>query len=96
VGVDDEFFGGSLVEVFIALGGFVESYGGDVDGFGDLDFFVEDALHELAVVAHHGALAGGEVVGFGPTETDADAEHADFGVGVDAAGVAGDVEAGDA
>src|SRR5690606_13918750 len=52
--------------------------------------------HQAAVVLHHGALAGGEVVALGPAEADADAEHADLGVGVDAAGVAGDVEAGDA
>src|SRR4051794_23553828 len=62
VGVDDEFFGGAFVEVFVAFGGFVERDGGDVDGFGDLDFVVEDALHEVAVVTHDGALAGGQAV----------------------------------
>ena len=61
-----------------------------------LDFVVEDALHELAVVLHDGALAGVEGVGLGPAQADADTEHADLGVFVDAARVAGDVEAGDA
>src|SRR4029453_1420308 len=69
---------------------------GGVDGFGDLDLVVEDALHEGAVVLHDGALARGEAVTLGPAEAEADGEGAGLGVLVDAAGVAGDVQARDA
>ena len=67
-----------------------------VDRLGDLDLVVQDALHQLAVVLHDRALAGGEAVALGPAQADADAERADLGVGVDAARIAGDVQAGDA
>src|SRR5258708_7116876 len=70
VGVDDELFGGAFVEVLVALGGVVEGDGGDVDGFGDLDLVVEDALHQGAVVLHDGALAGVERVALGPAQAD--------------------------
>src|SRR5947209_4104546 len=73
VGVDDELFGGALVEVLIALGGVVEADDARVDVPGDRDLVVEDALHELAVVLHDRALAGGEGVALGPAESDADA-----------------------
>src|SRR2546421_12545642 len=91
-----ELLRGAVIEILVALGGLVERDRLHVHGFRDLDLVVEDALHEVAIVFLHGALAGGEAVALGPAQANADAEHADLGVGVHAAGVAGDVEAGDA
>src|SRR5437667_7059054 len=60
--IDDEFLGGSAIEVLVAGGSFIERDHSDVGCFGDLHFVVKDGLHELAVVSKHGALAGGEGV----------------------------------
>src|SRR5687768_13066904 len=73
VRVEDEFLGSALVEVLVALGGVVQGDDGGIDGLGDLDLVVQDGHHKLAVVAHDRALAGGEGVGFGPAQADADA-----------------------
>ena len=86
----------ALVEVLVALGRVVERDHGGVDGLGDLAAVVEDRLHQLAVVAHHRALAGGERVRLRPAEPDADRQAALLGGLVARARVAGHVEAGDA
>jgi hypothetical protein len=52
--------------------------------------------HQLAVVAHHRALAGGEGVRLGPAQPDADRQRPDLGRLVDRARVAGDIQPGDA
>src|SRR5882724_6347533 len=60
VGVDDEFCGGSLIEVFVASRGIVERDELRVDGLRGMHFVVQDGHHELAIVAQHRALAGVE------------------------------------
>ena len=87
---------GALVEVGVALRRLVERDHRDIAGFRGRRLFVKDGLHELPVIRHHRALTGREVVRLRPTESDADAEVADLGVVIDAAGVARDVQARDA
>src|SRR3954463_16394203 len=96
VRVQDELLARTLVEILVAGWRLVERDDGGVDRLGDLDLVVEDRLHETAVVLHHRRLPGGEGVRLRPAEADADLERPDLGVGVDAARIAGDVEAGDA
>src|SRR5882672_763518 len=60
VRVDDEFLGRALVEILVALGGFVEGNDRRVDGLGDLYLVMQDGHHQIAVVALDGALAGDE------------------------------------
>src|SRR5207253_589656 len=60
---------------------------------GDLDAVPHDGLHQLAVVLHDRGLAGVEAVGFGPAQTEADAQAAHFCGGVDCTRIFGDVEA---
>src|SRR5207249_914396 len=84
--INDKLACGALVKILITLGRAIQADGSDIDRLGDLDLVVKDALHEGAVVLHDGALAGGELVALGPAQADADAEHADLGVGIDAAG----------
>src|SRR5438128_149943 len=96
VRIDDEFLGRAFVEILVALGSIIQRNHRRVYRLGDLDLVVEDGHHQIAVVALDGALASDKGVALGPAQADADAEVADFGVGVDAAGMAGNIEAGDA
>src|SRR5919107_4417871 len=96
VRVEDVLSGRALVEVLVALGRLVERDHGRVDVAGDLHLVVQDRHHQLAVVAHHRALAGGEGVRLGPAEPDPDRQRSDLGRLVDRARVAGDVQPGDA
>ena len=57
---------------------------------------MQDGLHQLAVVPHDRALAGGEGVRLCPAESDADAQVAGLGGVVDAARIVGHIEAGNA
>ena len=50
-----------------------------VDRLGDLHPVVQDRHHQLAVVAHDRALAGGEGVRLGPAEADPDGQRAVLG-----------------
>src|SRR3954447_14089980 len=91
--VDHKLFRRAFVEVLVALRSLVEGDDGRVAGFGRVDAVMQDRLHELPVVPQDGALAGVERTGFGPTESDANAERSDFGGFVDRARIAGDVQA---
>ena len=64
--VEDELFGSTLVEVLVALRGRLQRNDRGVDRLGDLHLVVQDRIHQLAVVAHDRALAGGEGEGLGP------------------------------
>src|SRR5207244_2791175 len=86
----------SLIEGPVALWCLVERDHGGVHGLGDLAALVEDRVHQLAVVAHHRALAGSERVRLGPAEPDSDREAALLGRFVLGARVAGHVQADDA
>src|SRR5690606_25475280 len=86
----------AFVKVLVSLGRVVKRDRLDIDGLGDLDLVVKDALHELPVVLHDRALAGVEGMALGPAEPNADAEHADLGILVDPARLAGDVKPRDA
>jgi glycerol kinase len=96
VRVEDELLGHARVEVLVAVRRLVERDDGRVDGLGDVGAVVQDHLHQPAVVAHHGALAGREGVRLRPAEADADRQRALLGRVVDRARVAGHVQPGDA
>jgi hypothetical protein len=82
--IDHEFLGRALIKVLISLWPLIQRNHSHIDRFGDFDFVVEDGHHQRAVVFHDGALSRGEVVGFCPTQPDANAEVADLGVLIDA------------
>src|SRR4029453_18545978 len=96
VRVDDVLAGRALVELLVALGGLVERDHGGVDVLGDLHLVMQDRHHQLPVVLHHRALAGGEGVGLGPAEPDPDRQRPDLGRLVDRARGAGHVQPGGA
>src|SRR6266516_3044749 len=85
VRVEDELLGGPFVEVLIALRRLVERDDSGVDIARDLHPVVKDRHHQLPVVGHHRALAGGEPVRLRPAETDADRQGANLGGLVDPA-----------
>src|SRR6266545_4589017 len=76
VRIDDELLGRALVEIAVTLGRLIEADHGDVYCLSDLDSIVKDRLHQLTVIAHHGALAGGEGMRLRPAQADADAQIA--------------------
>src|SRR5262245_38914005 len=94
--VDDVLLRSAFVKILVSAWGFIQRDDRRVDSLCDLDLVVQNSLHQLPVVAQHRALAGVEGVGLGPSESDSNAEVADFGIGIDAARVAGDIEAGNA
>src|SRR5918998_889578 len=96
VGVQDVLLGRALVEVLVALGGFVQADDLGVHRVGDVRLVVQDAHHQAAVVLLDRALAREERVALGPAEAEPDLERALLGVRVRRARVAGHVEAGDA
>src|ERR687894_1899598 len=96
VGVQDVLLGRALVEVFVALGGFVQADDLGVHRVGDVRLVVQDAHHQAAVVLLDRALAREERVALGPAEAEPDLERALLGVRVRRTRVAGHVEAGDA
>lgn len=55
--VDDEFLGGSFVEILIAFGRFIQANYFDIYRFGDLYFIVQDGVHQLAMILHNRTLA---------------------------------------
>ena len=77
--VDDKLLRHAVVELGVALGRVVEADNLHVHGLGNLDFVVQDGLHQLAVVLHHRRLAGVEGVALGPAQAEADAQVAGFG-----------------
>src|SRR3990167_7893309 len=62
---------------------------------GNVNAVPHDRLHQLAVVLHHGRLAGVEAVGFGPAQAEADAEAAHFCGSIDGTWIFGHVQARD-
>jgi hypothetical protein len=60
----------------------------------NLDFVMQDAHHQLPVVAHDWALTGGEPMTLRPAQADADAECAGLCICVDSARIIRYVEAG--
>jgi len=68
VRINHEFLGSALIEVNITLWSIVQRYHSHVDRLGDMDFVVEDRLHELAIVFQDRRLSGLEGVAFGPAE----------------------------
>lgn len=66
--INHEFLGSALIEVNITLWSIVQRYHSHVDRLGDMDFVVEDRLHELAIVFQDRRLSGLEGVAFGPAE----------------------------
>src|SRR5690349_6484760 len=92
--VEDVLLGRAAVEVLVSLRRLVQRNDGGVHRLGYLYFVMENALHELAVVPHDGALARGEEMRFGPTQPDADTEIAGFRGFVHTARIIGDVQAG--
>src|SRR3954447_2088971 len=62
VRIDHELLRRALVKVLVSLRGLIQRDRLNVHRFGDLDLVVQDALHQLAVVLLHGALAGREGV----------------------------------
>src|SRR5918997_3573127 len=96
VGVQDVLLGRALVEVFVALGGFVQADDLGVHRVGDVRLVVQDAHHQAAVVLHDRALAREERVALGPAEAEPDLERALLRVRVGSTRVARDVEARDA
>src|SRR6266567_1507124 len=57
---------------------------------------MQNGLHELAMIAHHGTLAGVHGMRLGPPQPNADTEIARLRIVVHAARIIGDVEARDA
>src|SRR5918994_6729030 len=96
VRVEDVLLRRALVEVLVALGGFIQADDGGVHRVGDVGPVVQDAHHQAAVVLLDRALAREEGVALGPAETEPDLERTLLSVRVRRAGVAGNVEAGDA
>lgn len=62
VGVQDKFLCYTGVEVGVALGCFAEGKNCRVYDFGDRQAFIEDGLHELAIVLKYGSLASVKAV----------------------------------
>src|SRR5271165_1715821 len=94
--VDDELLGGPFVEVLVALRRLVEPNHGGVDRSGNLYLVMQDGHHQLAMIAHYRALAGHEGEGLGPAQANTHPKLPDLGIFINAAGVAGHIETGNA
>jgi hypothetical protein len=73
VGVNHELLRYPAVKLGVALGRVVKADNFHIHRLRNLDFIVQNSLHELAVVAHYGRLAGVEGVALGPAQAEADA-----------------------
>ena len=69
-----------------------DSHTHDVD---NMDAVPHDRLHQLAVLLDHWRLTTVEAMGFGPDQTEANAQAAHFRGGVDGTRIFGDVAAWD-
>src|SRR2546421_7144253 len=91
--VEDKLLGSPFVEVFIPLWSILQRDDRGVDCLGDLYLVIEDGHHQLAVIAHDRALAGGERKGLGPAQTQADAKLANLRIFIDSPWITCDVQA---
>ena len=91
--VKDKLSGRTLVKVPVTLRSILQRNDGSIDSLGDLHLVVEDSHHQLAMVAHHRALTGGESKGLGPAQTHTNAKLANLRVLIDSARITGDVQA---
>lgn len=94
MGISHKLFGRTPVEVGVALRCIFQRNNGGVDRLCILDFVMQDAHHQLSVVAHAWALTGGEPMTLRPAQADADAERAGLCICVDSARIIRNVEAG--
>src|SRR5690242_2562464 len=94
--VQNEFLGGTLIEVFVSLRRVVERDHSDVDALGRVEFVIENGVHELPVVSHDWTLARHEAVRFGPPQSNAYAEISGLRGLVHTARVVGHIETGNA
>ena len=69
VRIEHEFLGGPFIKIDVTFGRLVEGYDRYVHCFRDLDFIMEDRLHELTVVLEDRGLPGLESVAFCPAQT---------------------------
>ena len=67
--IEHELLGGSFVEIDVTFGRLVEGYDRHVHCFRDLNFIMENRLHELTVVFENRCLTGLEGVAFRPAQT---------------------------
>ena len=86
MGIEHVFLRRAFVEILVTLRRIVKRDHFHVDGFGNLHLVLQNRLHQLAVVPHHRALAGGESVRLRPTQSDSNAKVASFRAWIDAPG----------
>src|SRR5437660_9008812 len=95
MGIENKFPGSSLVKVLVTFRCFLQRNDGGVDRFRYLRFVIEDCHHQLAIVAHDGALTSSEGERLCPAQTNAYAKLTDLRVLVDAARITGYVQTRD-
>ena len=69
VRIEHEFLGGSFIEIDVTFRCFVEGYDRHVHGFRDLNFIMEDRLHQLTIVLEDRGLTRLQGVAFCPAQT---------------------------
>eukprot|EP00035_Acanthoeca_spectabilis_P020125 m.431269 g.431269 ORF g.431269 m.431269 type:complete len:417 (-) comp17276_c0_seq1:1024-2274(-) len=92
VRVDHELLGSPLVKVGVPLRSFVQRDHRDIAPFVEVDFVVQDGVHQLPVVFHDRALARAKAERLGPAKTNPGRDVAGLRSLIDRTWVASDVE----
>jgi hypothetical protein len=92
VWVNDVLLGNASIELGIGFWGIIEGDDLNVGGLGEVDFVVQDSVHQLTVVSDDWALSGVEAERLGPSEANPSGDVAFFSGLGGRARIASDVE----